>query len=65
MKNEAVFDFPGPQSSVSGYRKYGSITKMGWNKNVVTSQSFCQNLDGFCQMERTEKGQNRNVFFTL
>jgi hypothetical protein len=28
MKNEAVFDFPGPHSSVSGGRKYGSITQM-------------------------------------
>jgi hypothetical protein len=73
MKNEAVFDFPGPQSSVSCCRKYGSLTQMGWNKNVVTSQSFCPNLDGVCQMEGAEKrgrkkGQNINknfVFFTL
>jgi hypothetical protein len=40
MKNEAVFDFPGPQSSVSGCRKYGSLTEMEWNENVVTWQSF-------------------------
>jgi hypothetical protein len=36
MKNEAVFDFPGPLSNVSGYGKYGCISQMGWNKNVVT-----------------------------